>query len=302
MGHFLVDRGCTALSISNHSPTLERNDLLNLLDLCSGCTDNYCQEEDPAVEVFFLRRGIQIRKRKYVKNVVIRILQEGFRASSFSSRVELVKHHLMQDPALASKIDLFNPRSPEFELWYVTPLGALELFGTPRTEIWSGENRMPLARFFSVDEWFSRAKDEWQLTRPNESEIQALRDIKEALIHHGADPEFLYGPNALNELLRDGYDVLPDAMKRMIHGRADVNNKGLGGLTPLTLILRRESLNSRKKFEAADTPLVCGADINALDDNGRSALFQSIAECDVETVQWLLNNGAGLDIMGSSGK
>ena len=295
MCHYLVDRGCTSLTLGRRHLALEKGDLFDFLDLCCGMAKDCHIEKDPGFELFLLRRGIQIRYTTNRDNPVIQVLQEGFEASSFANRFELIQAYLMKDATLATKTDCFRPDAyyTRYPYW-VTPLGALELLGTPIITTWTGEKSIALVDSRSMIATERSDTDEWESRRPDAVEIRALRDIRETLLEHEADPQFLFAPRALITLVESGFYITSEFVKRMIHGRADMENRGWEGMTALSWMLRRRSPNKRKKLNVADILLECGADINSLDDEGKSPLFHAIAASDFETVEWLIKNGAAI--------
>ena len=282
MGHFLVGKGCRTFFLARLDITLEKNDLLNFLDLYCASTERRFRFEDPAVESFLLKRGVHIRKKDVDKNPVFQVLAEGYECNSLANRVELIKAYLDDDPRLASKAGRFYVGRDSVGDWgpWVTPLGALELIGTPMKEAWTGESLIGYAGWDNKEE-----TDVWKRWEPNEIEIQAVRDIRTALIDHGADPDYLFAPSALNHLIMTWEDASFDLVKRMIHGRADVNNKDLFGVTPLSLALQRRHFVAFNKFKLAHILLACGADLNAAENHAR-------AKRDVEAIEWLAKNGA----------
>ena len=294
MCHFLVGRGCTRMGMWNPPVELDNSDLLDLLDLCCGLKKGSLCKEDPAVELFLLKRGLHVRKLEGNRNPVIWVLKEGFWDASFANRVELIKYYLMLDRTLATKIDRFEAGKQ----FLVTPLGALEVLGQPQTVIWSGTNDIWHADYVPADR--KRRKDEWRRSRPNEVEIQALRDIRTALLEHGADKTHLFGPGIFELSLCGKYlqYVSIEFMQRIIHLRADVNEKGPKGLPPLSWLL---SQGRHNMFVAADLLLKYGADIDAKDDWGKTAIFRAIVQNKVAIVDWLIKNGADLTIPDNHG-
>ena len=372
MCDYLAGRGCT---LEWPDGTLEGKDLLEYIDLRLGLEEDYNYERYPTVELFLLKRGIRIRNGEDDrKSPLVRILWEGFEAASFANRVDLIKHYVGAEPASAMKIcSLSRVPSPVCRYLSVTPLGLLELLGMPGTRIWDGKRVIGLADNASKP-------DEWELARPNEVEIQALRDIRTALVEGGADPEYLFASGGLQGLGWEGNIVPAAFVKRIIHGRAAVNYKiwnqecaltrafktfqpacvvkvlldsgalvitscdhlygvkhGLNkadkdahimlwtalstftvfrnpgilpliferkanvnlpkyvvhGLTPLSWILAH---NIDGKHEAAAVLLQCGADINARDKWGRTAIYRAIGLKDKEGVDLLIQHGADLSI------
>ena len=74
MCHFLVGRGCTALTFWDPPVALGQKDLLNLLDLCCGLKRDVDFKTDPTVELFLLKRGLQVRKNITVGNPIIQLV------------------------------------------------------------------------------------------------------------------------------------------------------------------------------------------------------------------------------------
>lgn len=334
--HFLVGRGCTYFSMRCFVFTLENQDMLDFLDFCWGLNNSSAYKKDPAVELFLLKRGEHLREM-LTDNPIIRILREGFRTASFSNRIELIRNYLETEPTLATKIKCFcSPQFLNHASVSVTPLGVLELFGTPQTHVWTGKNVIQLAAFASFERPEEPSTDEWDLMQPNEIEIQALRDIRTALVEHGADPEYHFDKNALHQLLRRAKkQVPPELIRRVIHGRADVNYQDSSGTNPLLVALRnnlprgddvdiirqlldekadpyfidgpskgvtplswvfRSSLTQARKIEVADILVEYKVDINGQDESGRTPIFRAIARGNLGMVDWLIKRGADLTL------
>ena len=301
---YLVARGCSSFYLQYQKINLQKDDLLGLLDVCCASKDDSYFGDfalNPAVEFSLLERGIDLRKRGFDGNPIIRVLEEGFENATFSNRVELIKLHLMKDPKFATKIDFLLSvncfcRDSFFQ---ATPLGVLEVIGIPRVEVWTRKNLIALADFIYFQKREAPVTDEWKTILPNAIEVEALRDIKKVLIEHGADPGYFFPPDVLTSVRWDRNDFSVELVKRLIQGRADVNSRGPLGLTPLSLILG--SRKADRKLEFGKYLLDCGADINARDDSGRTAFFEAIAWSDVETADWLMNHCADVRIADKDG-
>lgn len=253
MGRYLVHRGCGTIVYRHRALTLKKEDLLDLLDLCDGLSAGVSPFEEAAVELFLVKRGINGREESD-RDHVSRILREGFDQTSFSDRVELLRHYLMQNPASTSITHpLYHRLNVSCRPFELTPLGYLELLGIPQTEIWTGRCVIGSADFLSAD----TNTDEWKLTRPNEVEIQAIRDIRAALIEHGADPEFLFAPDTLMALNWSRGKISVELVKRLIHGRADVNHETADGTNPLCAAFR-----SLQSVEVIKVLLDAGASVD----------------------------------------
>ena len=288
-------RGWTALDFRKPLFTVERKDLFEFFDWCHQWEQDAFYDTGPAVELFFLKRGICIWQNDGDANTVIQILEEAFQASSFSNRVELIKHHLLHDPKLATKMGSFQPGdSSKLGPFSVTPLGALDVLGTPRTEIWTGKNVLGYADFVPI----TQMEDEWKLSRPNDMEIRALREIRSTLLEYDADPELLFAPDALNDLVCKGHNVSIKLIRRVLDGRADVNHTGRTGFTPLSWVL---SNFSNEMVKVADLLLEYGADMDANDCYGRTAMVRAITRNELQSFEWLVEHGADLSIPDSAG-
>ena len=361
MCRFLVHRGCRSFRLNDCNITLETDDLLEYIDLCCGLEKD--PQLEPEVELFFLKRGIFLREKDRIMNPVIETLWGGYNAASFANRVDLIKQYLIKDSSLASRRDFFRTGS------MVTPLGFLELLATPKTRIWDGMN---VIRFGNK---LRTTSDEWELAKPNEIEIQALRDIRTTLIQHGADPEILFTSDGLVADLMGGArgQISVEFIERIIRGRADVNRKNNDGDYPLSLAIRenhsfdviRALLHARdrtffdsegsaaqhdtwtallshgaipipqvlsllldrkldpnfrdrnrggltplsrvlyfggdKQFEIAEILLDFKADINAVDNYGRTAIFRAIALNHHTTADFLIKHGADVTIPDNRG-
>ena len=227
---YLIGRGFTSLTLQGAYITLGKVDLLAFVDLCCGSLGDV---KDPVVEWFLLKKGVQLRKKHNLVNPVIQVLKEGFQTSCLSNRVELVKELLRIEPKSASQMGFYFPVSfTIYDSIRVTPLGVLELLDTPKIETWTGKNQIGFAM------QMEGTKDEWKMQKLNEIEIQAIRDIKAALIAHGADPDTLFAPDALNMLKWRGRYVSEVLIKRLIQGRANVNYQNQVGDTPLRLAIQ----------------------------------------------------------------
>lgn len=261
--HYLVDRGCTSFSLQSGYDggrielTLEKQDLLHVLDLRCGVKNCVILEEDPAMELFLRTRGVRLCSDGDDVGFVREVLGGGLTTSSFANRVDLIKHYLMEDPESATQFCGFPSSTINCEYMGMTPLGALELLGTPQKRIWDGKNVIGFADFVFSDTKRICSTDEWNLTRPNEVEIQALRDIRAALLQHGADPEVLFDSSALHDLIwKRGGIVSHQFVKRVIDGRADVNDMDWSDQRPL-----RNALKTFQPTEVIKVLLDAGASI-----------------------------------------
>ena len=338
MCHYLIGRGCTGPTISGIPLTLGRKDLFDLVDLCCGFKKGTRCKEEPPVELFLLKRGIFPRGNDYDKNPVIEVLWDGFRSASFSNRIELIEQYLMIDSSLATKMSHVHLGKPS--AISMTPLGTLEQFGTPETEIWTGKNVIKVADFLTHKGMAKTVTDEWRRGQPDETNIQALQDITTALVKHGADPGYWFERGALIELFNKRRTVSIELLKRIIQGRADVHFQDENGNNPLKIALRKyvpqengvdiirnlldakadpyfidgqangatplswvfeSGLKKVMKIEVADILFEYRIDINARDESGRTAIFRAIARDDLDLVDWLIDHGANLNLSSRSG-
>lgn len=141
--------------------------------------------------------------------------------------------------------------------------------------------------------------DEWKVTRANDIEIYALREIRAALLEHGADPGILFPPKVLTRVRWESTEISPAFLERIIHGRADVNYIHSGGSAPLSLVLGFGLSN--RKLEYADVLLRCGADIDARDNYGKTAVFKAIEWWELDSLDWLIARRADLTIPDNRG-
>ena len=256
--HYLAGTGCNMLAYRGFYITFDKTNLLDFLDLCCGLDKDCPYGEAPEVELFLVKRGIQIPRDE---NPVARILWGGVKTASLSNRVELIKHYLMEDPLSGTKTRLcFLDLDTSLRSFHVTPLGYLELLDTPQTVPWTGKKVIKWADFVPSD---SRAPktDEWNVTRPNAKEIQAVGDIRAALIQHGADPEYLFAPDSLMRLDWFQSTVQPEFIRRLIHGRAEVNHKHKNGDTPLSL-----AMDAGQPVTIIKLMLELGASVDSIDE------------------------------------
>lgn len=195
MCYYLVEHGCTCFTMQYSQLVLARDDLVGVIDLICGLKDGVDYNEDPSVELFLVTRGVQLPKRRGSSNPVTDVVWEGFQAALFSNRVELIKYYLMKDRKFATNIVAL---STNFGPFSVTPLGALELIGTPRIVTWTGRKSVSFAESISGKKEETPATDEWTRTRKDEIEIQALRDIRTLLLAYGANAEVLVGYGSLS--------------------------------------------------------------------------------------------------------
>ena len=225
MCDYLTSRGCI---LEFPDRTLEGRDLLDFVDLCLTLETDCSYEKHPAAELFLLNRGIQTRRNlNEYESHLFRILLAGFETASFANRLDLIKYYLRHNPPSATETKcLFHIPSLVCRYLTVTPLGLLELLGTPRRRFWDGRN--------VIGSVLAAEPDEWELSRPDEIEIQALRDIRTALVESGADPNYLFAPCALHGLEWEGNIVPAEFVKRLIDGRADVNHERRGAERTLT--------------------------------------------------------------------
>ena len=291
MCHFLVNQGCISFSIWYPHVELGKDDLLYLLDLCCGLKKGTSCKKDHRVEMFLLKKGLHLRKYSSDSNPIIPILRDGYRNASLADRIELIQYYLRMDPEWATKFGRCDPWDCSIYFFTLTPPGVLELFGTPETRLWTGKNVCRLADFIPFDK--DSPIDEWTRGRPNEIEIQAVREIRTVLIQHGAHPGVLFRNAALELSLKGVHGISVEFYKRTLEGRADVNHRGRYGLTPLSWVL---SGWMDKRLEVADVLFEYGADINATDNLGRTAIFRAIANLDDTAFDWLIGKGADLTI------
>jgi ankyrin repeat protein len=111
------------------------------------------------------------------------------------------------------------------------------------------------------------------------------REILQILLEAGADPN-IGGPGGLTALLVSIVKPAPELMQDLLHtGKADPNIASTAGVTPL---MAAASGNS----EAVGPLLEAGADVNAQDRNGMTALHMAAARGDAEVARALLAWGA----------
>jgi ankyrin repeat protein len=105
-------------------------------------------------------------------------------------------------------------------------------------------------------------------------------------IHHSETVlKFLeYGPdcsvvdedgNGVMHIALKQYSTKPDILRGLIKGGADVNLKNGEGDTPLLLL---RNIGSVESGSILDVLLEAGADINAIDWDGRNSLFRGVSE------------------------
>lgn len=90
-----------------------------------------------------------------------------------------------------------------------------------------------------------------------------------------------------NALIRAAQTANVNAMKALLVAKADPNSKGYGGTTPL-IRLAENGRPSEKYYQVMKDIIAAGADVNARDDAGNSALIQVVKSADVNAVKILL--------------
>ena len=271
---YLVERGCT---LKEYCPTLGKEDLLDFIEVrCGLKKDAPYFKLDPTIELFLLKRGIHIRKIWPNDNPVTDILWEGFKHSSFADRVDLIKFFLSEDSTFATNIAVVRLRREIFNCDWLnrSPLGSLGLFGTPRIDIWNGTNVIRYADIVSVGEEQPKS-DEWNSSRPNEIEVQALQDIRAALVQHGADPQMRFEPDVLHAMMWKRDILHTEVVRQVIQGRADVNKRDQQRYSPLSRAFR-----TFQPIEVIEVLIDSGASVeseNWSDGLGRGCDYRFVA-------------------------
>ena len=92
---------------------------------------------------------------------------------------------------------------------------------------------------------------------------------------------------------------LPRIMRKLVLDGADVNSKDIYGKTPLIVVI---NFSIHEHVEDVQFLLDHGAEVNARDDSGFTALMYASGRARVQTVQALLDNGADLEAQNGNGE
>lgn len=104
--HYLVTRGCS-MTLRGRYVMLEKSDLLDFIDLCCGFEKGSYFGDltlHPAVELFLVRRGIDLCLGVARRHPVMEVLEEGFTNATFSNRNELIKLYLARNSELPTDV------------------------------------------------------------------------------------------------------------------------------------------------------------------------------------------------------
>ncbi|MDF2441475.1 MAG: hypothetical protein JWN98_2459 [Abditibacteriota bacterium] len=123
---------------------------------------------------------------------------------------------------------------------------------------------------------------------------EKFTDIIKLLIERGAavDASYLRGITPLFSAAGDG-DI--NVVRLLIELGANVNKSGPYGIPLHNAIAHRHT-------EVSELLIVKGADVNAIDEDGRTPLFNAAARGYVDLAHLLLANGARSDVQDNEGK
>lgn len=93
-----------------------------------------------------------------------------------------------------------------------------------------------------------------------------------------------------------------DVVRDLLHDGADPNERGAGGRSALLALARVTPQHAPEKLEVAALLLDGGADIDAGDDEGASALMWAVDSKHTELVKFLLERGADVNHAGKFGR
>jgi len=156
----------------------------------------------------------------------------------------------------------------------------------------------------------------------NTSLIYAVRrgdaEMVKALLEHGANLDFIGdGAGMVNQsaLMEAALRRDKNIMQILLDSGADVNLQSKGGWTALKWTVRECPSDKEKKIfngiptwlhnsshlEIARFLIKHGADVNAADSYGNTALVLAVAWCTSEMVQFLVGHGSNVNVTGSKG-
>ena len=103
-----------------------------------------------------------------------------------------------------------------------------------------------------------------------------------------------YEDKLLKAILKGDVQEVEEALV----GGANVKSRDVYGRTPLILIIAEGKLN---RIEIAERLLRAGADVNAQNRSGKTALIEAAMQDDIQAVQLLIQHGADVNIQDKNG-